>query len=129
MQEQVQEHHQSVSTLAVLGAILSTEPWRASLPAECLRLMSRGFGHLAELAGPTGSSEDQPIRQRTTPATLQTAHRFEALVGAHGSHSVALHQDVAGGEQLQRFERGSIGPQQPLSSFHEDLLQRVQRRG
>ena len=42
------------------------------------------------------------------------ARRFEPLICAHARHRVALHEDVARGEQLQRFERGPVGPQQPL---------------
>ena len=55
----------------------------------------------------------------------EETNRFEALVGPHGSHGVALHQDVAGGQQLQRLQGGPVGPQQPLPPLHEYLLQQA----
>ena len=54
-------------------------------------------------------------------------HLLETLEGAHGGHRVALHQDVAAGEQLQSLQRRAVGPQQPLPPLHKLLLQCTNR--
>lgn len=50
------------------------------------------------------------------------AHRLETLPRAHHRHSVALHQDVAVGEELQRPQGGAIRAHEPLSPLDEALL-------
>ena len=45
------------------------------------------------------------------------------LVRPHGRDGVALHQDIAASQQLQRLERCALGAQQPLPPLHKLLLQ------
>lgn len=49
-------------------------------------------------------------------------HLLQTLVPAHRRHRVALHQDIAARQQLQRFERAPIRPQYPLPALHKALL-------
>ena len=49
-------------------------------------------------------------------------HLLKAMVWPHSADCVALHQDVAIREELKCFERGTIGPQQPLSPLDKLLL-------
>ena len=56
-----------------------------------------------------------------SPATSRP-HLLEPLEVPHGRHCVALHQDVAAGEQLQSLEGGAVGPNQALPPLHKLLL-------
>ena len=47
---------------------------------------------------------------------------FEARVRPHGGDGVALHQDVGAGQQLERFQRRAVGPQDPLPPLDEAVL-------
>ena len=49
------------------------------------------------------------------------AHLLEALVAPHHGNGVALDEDVARRQKLQRFEGLSLVPHKPLPPLHETL--------
>ena len=49
-------------------------------------------------------------------------HRFQTLPPTHAAHGVALHQDVAPSEHLNRFQGTAVRAHQPLPAFHVPLL-------
>ncbi|KAF1794446.1 hypothetical protein GQ600_10588 [Phytophthora cactorum] len=50
------------------------------------------------------------------------AHVAQTVVAAHSRHGVALHKHIAVGEQLNGFERGSVGAHKTLAALHEAFL-------
>ena len=52
----------------------------------------------------------------------ELAHLLEALVVAHARDRVALHEDVAPGEQLNGLEGGPVWSEQPVAPLDVALL-------